>query len=93
MPAPASTSTLVLDVAYKPTKAATVLPDFLLEEYEEAICAGTKARLQVMPKKGWSDTQQAAINASMFNDAIVNARFRQSKGFGRSRLRTQARFL
>lgn len=93
VPKPTASGSLVLDVAYKPSKTATTLPDFLFQDYYEQIACGVKARLQVMNDKPWTQLQEAAINAKVFSDSIIDASDRQQQGFGRPRIRTRAQFL
>ena len=90
---PSSSGSLVLEVAYKPTRTATVLPDILYDEYEEAIVCGALARLLVMNNTPWRNPEQAAIHAARFKEAYEGANLRQSKGFGRASLRVQGQFL
>lgn len=93
VPKPSANGTLILDVAYSPLKTATSLPDFLYQDYYEAIAAGAKARLQIMNDKPWTELTQAAVNAKLFSDALIEASNRQQEGFGRPRIRTRAQFL
>jgi hypothetical protein len=93
VPNPSQNATLVLDVAYKPTRAASTYPNVLYDDYQLAICAGVKAYLQGMKGQPWSDPQQAVKNAALFDDAVISARRRQSKAFGRARIRVKAQFL
>jgi hypothetical protein len=93
VPTQTETGTLVLEVALKPRKTATLLPDILYNEYEEAIVDGALARLLNMRKAAWYDSAEATKRDGAFQAAIAKANLRQSKGFGRARMHVTARFL
>lgn len=89
---PAQDGELVLEVAYKPTRTATVLPDILYDEYEEAMVCGAAARLLVMNNVPWTNPQAAAIHAGRFKEMYEGANLRQSRAFGRVPLRVDGQF-
>ena len=61
---------IVLTIAVKPSRAATTVPDFLLEDNLEAINAGALGSLLVMPEKKWSNPSLGAHYQSLFNEAV-----------------------
>lgn len=74
---------VTMDVALKPTLAATGLETRLYEEYVETIAHGAKWRLMEKPKQGWSDPQLASYHKRMFEEAVTAAYNRVRSGFGR----------
>lgn len=84
---------MVLRVAYKPTRTATLGPDVLYNDYYETIAMGAKARLMAMVKQVWSNPQMAVAYGTLFDAAIVEATLRVAKGWGRGRIRVKPRFL
>lgn len=73
-PTPSADSAMVLRVIYAPTMTATSLPDILLSRYEQAISAGTKARLMLMPGASWTNPQLAIAHRQMYDAAVTDAR-------------------
>lgn len=74
-PTPVSpTGSIVMRLAFEPKMASTSLPDVLLEDNNEAIAAGAKARLMVQPNKQWSNAPLGAFYGKAFEDAAINER-------------------
>jgi hypothetical protein len=75
VPTPTQTMTgnIVVRVAVKPTRAATAAPDWLMEDWFEALCAGAKARLMQVPKKAWSEPNLALYYRRQFETACRKA--------------------
>lgn len=83
IPTVALASGITMDVALKPTRAATGIETRIYEEYAEAIGHGAKWRLMEKPKQPWSNATLAAYHKQMFDDAIGAAYNRVRSGFGR----------
>lgn len=93
VPAPTNAMELVLEVAYKPKKTATTLPDFMYQEYEEPISFGALARLHAMRGQAWTDLKQAGLRATQFTAAVDMANSQQARGYGRAALRVRGQYL
>lgn len=76
MPSNAQGARLTLRVAYAPTRAATELPDSLVRGYRELLLQGALARLQLQPRKPWSDPKLGAFNGERFAAGKINERIR-----------------
>lgn len=80
---------IVVSGSMRPSLAATTLPDLLLNEYLEAIRAGTLARLQVIPGKPWTNAQLGMFNAGEYQRLCNSAANRAATGNTRRPLRTR----
>lgn len=60
---------LELELALKPTRAATSVPDFILEDHKYCIQDGAKWKLFSMQKKPWTSPQLAAYHMQEFASA------------------------
>jgi hypothetical protein len=92
VPTPVAATNVTLTVALKPTRDSTKGPDFLFEDYYEAICAGAKGRLMLTKGKSWTDPQAAALQLAFFNEKITEANVRRSKAFGRGVARVEGSY-
>jgi hypothetical protein len=88
-PTAATTGSLWMTVALRPTEAATTVDDSVYEEFRDSIAAGAKARLMAMPKKPWSDPALAGFYGSEFRRAIDVAKIKADRGADRQRLATR----
>lgn len=61
---------------------------FLIQEYRDALIAGAKAALYMVPRKPWTDFQLSQLNSSIFSRAVEAAL--RTKGRGYSRLPDRA---
>jgi hypothetical protein len=93
LPTPIEVSYCTLSVVLKPTRDSTKGPDFLFEDYYEAICAGAKGRLMLMKGKDWTDPQAAAVQVAFYNSKLAEANIRRSKAFGMAKVRVESQFL
>jgi hypothetical protein len=75
---------MTFTVALKPTRASTGVPSWIYERYLEDIAKGALFRLYAMPKKFWTNANLAAVNKTLFNDAISKARNDAAKSFTRA---------
>jgi hypothetical protein len=82
------TGGLLVKVAQAPLRAATTVPDWLLERKADAIGYGAKARLFAMRKKPWSDAARAAYYLEKFEACCGRGDIEQTKNFTRKPLRT-----
>lgn len=73
--------------AMKPSFKATVLPDFLLSQYSEALRFGTLSRLMVMAKKPWTDRALATAYMGEWHKALNFAAYQSQAGNTRAPLR------
>lgn len=65
---------LTLRVAFAPTRDATTLDDDLVDEWDEAILQGARARLFRQPRKPWTDLLQSKVESDLFDAAKADAR-------------------
>lgn len=54
----------------RPDRTATELPDFLYQDWLEAICAGALRRILILPNKAWTDPKLAQTKANEFQQAV-----------------------
>lgn len=70
-----------ITLALKPKPNATLLEDFLFDEFYEVIANGAKARLMEMPEKEWSNPNLAMYYQGKFDHAVVMARTKAKSGY------------
>lgn len=63
----------------KPTRDSTQGPDFLYNDWEEAIGHGAKAKLLAMSGRDWANPQAVPFHRKQFIDGWVEARIRDAK--------------
>lgn len=78
-----------LYVALKPSKDATTVDDWILNEYDEDIAHGALARLCAVPEKFWTNGKLAEYHQEKFNTAIASTAAKAAKGRTRAALRTR----
>lgn len=61
-----SMSNLYLAVSFQPLRTATYIPDLLFEDWSDAIVAGAKWKILMMPGKEWTDSRAAEMNRIMY---------------------------
>ncbi|WP_017879730.1 phage adaptor protein [Janthinobacterium sp. CG3] len=66
--------TLTVRTSLAPTRAATTLPNFLVDRYLQTIAAGALYRLLIVPAQGWSNPQLAAYFKTEFNAGCAAAK-------------------
>ena len=69
-----------INLALKPTPAATSVEDFLLDDFFEVIAFGAKGRLMSMPGVEWSDINLGVYYLDLFEEAIYTARTKIKSG-------------
>ena len=89
VPTAALASGLVLVAALKPTAAASDIPDFILNQYSEAIRCGVLSRMLFMSKKPWSDPGLAGVYAKKWAQEMTFAAFQGRRGSTRAPLRVK----
>jgi len=82
--------TLLPYVSLKPTQTSAGLPDFIANQHTDVIAAGALARLLAMPKTGWRDPAEAAVQRAKFLGDTGSASVVASRGRARARVRTKA---
>lgn len=65
---------LHIRAAFQPTRESRVLPDWLIEERFDDLCAGAKATLLVIPGQEWSNPSLAAFYKATFDKACDDER-------------------
>lgn len=88
-PIPTGASSVSLDIAVRPTRATTDLPDALYERHEPALLAGTLAHLTSEQGKEYSNLEAAMRYQELYERRLMSARARAA---GR-RNRTPAEFV
>lgn len=76
------TSGLRLRIAIKPDITATEICDEVFEQHRDAIAAGARARLQLMPSQPFSDAKQGAVDRALFEGAVADELIQFWRGFG-----------
>ncbi len=75
----------------KPTRAASALPGILYNDWFEAIEAGAKANLMIMPGKPWSNPQLALVNRKIYLHGLGQAKIIAKKTNSQTRLMIKQR--
>jgi len=78
-------------VFLKPAMDATSLPDFLYNDWHEAITAGAKATLMLMPGKPWSNAKMGAIYNRTYLHELGKAKIQARKTNDQTRLMVKQR--
>lgn len=82
---------LVVGLILKPSRIAGGLPDWIYEQWAEAIAYGAKAKLFSMKSRPWYDAQEALDEQDNFDMAIKDATIRTNKGHSRANTSVQMR--
>jgi hypothetical protein len=67
-------------VSYRPKLKVKELPDFLISEWYDALIAGAKARLFLIPGNPWTNAQIAMEARARFNERIGDAKADELRG-------------
>lgn len=86
VPTEAATAGLSLRIAARPSDVAAGVRDDLAERYLDDIAAGAKSRLMLYPGKPWTNPDMAAINKSMFDQAMDTTITKLAKAGGQGRI-------
>jgi len=84
VPDAATTYTLRMHAALRPTKAATGMDEIYLDDLESVIVHGVLQQLLVLPGQVWSDRELAAYHAKQFVFQVAERRARATLGSGRA---------
>lgn len=79
IPTANQTNALEVTLVLLPEFSAVAIPLDIFNRFYEVIASGIKARCQAMPKKPWSNPQQAIVNQQLYDEGINNARLRVSR--------------
>ena len=80
-PIPEETYIAEVEIAVKPSLAATALPDVTLEDWGEQIACGAVESLLNMPDTAWYDPRGSVGHGNRFRTGINDARIRVMQGF------------
>jgi hypothetical protein len=91
LPSPDDSKQYMLRMIYalKPKRAATAMPETILEELEDAIMHGALQELLVLPSVAWSDRELAAYHAKQYLFHVSERRARANLGNARGMLRVK----
>ena len=89
VPTASLTAGLVMSGALKPSPKAATLPDFLMNQYSEAMRTGTLARLKAMTNQKWTDLVLAPVYATQFSAFMDFAAYQAKTGNTRQTLRVR----
>ncbi len=67
-----------------------MVPDFLFQNYAEAIAQGALGKIKTIPDQDYTDPQMAGVHIANFNAAIGRAHTNAIKGQQRARVRVKA---
>lgn len=90
-PYEAITGGLKVETALKMDLASDTCPDWLFQNWVEAIAHGALMRLHAMPGHVWSDTNTVAYHRSKFRDGISRAKAKTMKSFSKQSKTVQPR--
>lgn len=90
-PDTAYTDGLKVQVALRPTLAATGLVDWLATKYIQQLSAGCKGKLMAQPGRPWTNMELAQYNLSIFASAINDAKIETSRSLTRAVLSVRMR--
>ncbi len=74
MPSTTKVESVILRAVLKPTAAATVLDDEVVNNHKDAIVNGALFRLLRTPAKDWTDFQAAQMYAALYGQGIEDAK-------------------
>lgn len=89
---PHAAGTLRLRLRLKPSRTATVLPDFLVDQYSSEIGNGAAGRALMLPGQDYTNPQLGAVKETQFQRFLDELAVAAIKGQQRGKLRTTARF-
>ena len=94
VPKPNSSSSdgVTAKVAIAPTITATGVDSLMFDRYHDAITKGALARLMLLSKKPWSDSDHGTRMMSEFNEEIAETKTQVIRSYSGARLRGHAQF-
>lgn len=90
MPSEAKINAVTLRVSVKPTNGATAFDTELYDQYADALAAGAKASLMLMPNKEWTNPELALVNAGIFDSMVSKVQRRVFKSNTRTNMYASA---
>jgi len=84
-----SGESFALKAIVKPAPTATVIDDYVYDDFYTAIAAGAKAELCAMPGKAWTQYDLVPYYQSLFDDGVSSARMRVASGFANAPMRAR----
>ena len=85
---PDTVFTIKAGISIRVDEEATEIADWFGDQYREGLCSGAIARLCAMPKKGWTDYEQATLHQGRFERELSKAAAEGIKDGTRAPLRT-----
>jgi len=79
------------EISIAPTRLATACPDFIFEQYAEAIGFGAKSKLMLSTNKPWSNAEAGMLYEQKFRAGISKAEARTRKAKANIGLTVQPR--
>lgn len=79
-PIPDERKTMQVAAVLKPARDAAGVEDWIYETWADVIINGAIAQLAIMPAKEWSDVGLAGMHKQMFEQAVIRARIRDTRG-------------
>jgi hypothetical protein len=85
--------TVTLRAAHKPSRTSQSGPVFLLDDHQDAIVLGAKARLWLMSAVPWANPQLGAAAMTAYTAMKDAAQAKAQRGFGRARRHVKGQYL
>lgn len=89
IPGVAAAVGLKIRASVTPSDVATGIPDDLAQKYRDAIQAGAKSRLMLMPGKSWTNLDLSAVYGRAFGDMADAANADAARAFGAAKISTR----
>lgn len=78
------TDTMVVSVVLKPTRTATEVDDWLLNDNFQCLLNGAKGRMLELPNRPWTDLKLAGYHNGLFEEKTEEARMRGQRSHVRN---------
>jgi hypothetical protein len=78
------TGQVMFCAALKPTQQACSIPEFLYQDWNDALTSGTAYRLFLMPKQEWTNNGLGIVNQKEYSRWIGRARFTKSQNYSQA---------
>lgn len=79
-PTPDAVGALKYELTLKPSVAATTLPDFAIQQFQDILVDGTLARMYGQATRDWYNPDESAKRMRMFNNGIYEATDKMVRG-------------
>lgn len=89
-PTQSITGGIIVWAALKPIPTTTTVPDFIYDDWYEAILNGAMAFLLRMPNKSWTSIEGAEYYSGMYRASLGDAKAKKVTGKARVSLRVQS---